>query len=158
MTTIRSEIMLAIKSKLEAISIANGYSADIPGGVYLHDQDGASLNEVPAITLSARESKALGSVRGSHSTYSVTLDVDVSLWVIDTDSITPSELLVDEIMADVHEALLESDLVISGQTIGPIEVNTVENFPLEEGQPFVGSTMSLSIQYRHRSDSPRVLV
>jgi len=152
MTSIREQIMVAIKAALTGISTANGYDNDIHGGVQRFQQEGAQLSNPPAILLSLEDEQKQ---RLESNICECTMIVSVEVQAID-DEENPDDTAtyVDSLVTDVERALAIDSRF--GELAIDSEVTGVNPQVLVEGQPYVGSTLTLIVRYRHDISDPRI--
>ena len=151
MASVRENITANVATVCATISIANGYTNDIPGGVQRFLQTGLNVSTVPTIVVQFdSESKSLG----PSDQYTCDLIIGIDVFAVhDTSSVSGyTWTLIDTIVTDIEKALNIDNS--RGSYAHDSQVTSVTPFRLSEGQPFVGATVELSASYAHARGNP----
>lgn len=145
MAIVRESILENIRTTLEAISIANGYTNDI-ASVQRWKQGGNNLRQVPCIVISAGpEEKTQG-----ESLITCRFDVNIEVWIRHDEVNLPgsTDTILNSLLGDIEKALM------SDYKRGGYAVNTVisGNIPFEtvEGNAYAGIIINTEVHYRHK--------
>ena len=154
MASVRENITANVATVCSGISVANGYSNDIPGGVQRFLQTGLNVSTVPTIVVQFdSESKSLG----PSDQYTCDLIISIDIWAVhDTSSVSGyTWTLIDSLVTDVEKALnLDNS---RGGYAHDSEVSSVSPFRISEGQPFVGATIQMTVTYSHAAGNPETI-
>lgn len=152
-TSIRENILAELKTTLEAITVAHGYTNTI-ASVQRWNQRGNSLALVPCIVInSGQEEKRPEPNPQATCKFTIYLDV----WYRqDDDETRPSDQIISGLLADVEKALMV-DPTRGGNAEDTNILNNV-TFETVEGQPSFGIILELEIVYKHKLTDPTVYV
>jgi len=141
--TIRENILLNLKSTLEAITKAHGYNNDI-ASVQRWSQRGPALASMPTIIINAGPEEKKPE---PNPLVTCTFNVYIDIWTNHLESDTrSSDEILDSLLGDVEKALM-IDITRGGYAI---DTNVLRNYPFQaiEGQPSIGISIDLEIIYQ----------
>lgn len=153
METVRERILQNIKSTLEGITTANGYTFDFtPATVQRWSMHGNSMVDLPMVVISPgdEEEKSLPN-NFEECVLSVYLDV---FFVNDEQDPVPTDTHLSRLQGDIKKAIL-ADHTRGGEAIDTDILGTTP-FETTEGQPYAGIIMEISVRYRHVRSDPTV--
>ncbi len=153
MATMREQILEAIKTQLETISIANGYVNDIDN-VQRWNQRGNPVEPSPCIIIAAGEEQKAPS---PNPLYTCELPVFIDVWMCqEEDDATATDITLSSLLGDVEKCLMV-DPSLGGLAT---EVTLRGNAPFEgiEGSPNAGIVVILQVQYQHRVTDPSAAI
>ncbi len=151
METVRERILVNIKTTLEGITIANGYSFDFTAEtVQRWSMHGNKLVDLPAVIISPgnEEEKSLPN-NFEECVLSVYLDV---FFVTEENDAVSTDTYLNRLQGDMKKAILQ-DHTRGGEAIDTDVLGTTP-FETTEGQPYAGIIMELGIRYRHLRFDP----
>jgi hypothetical protein len=151
METVRERILANIKTTLEGITIANGYSFDFTAEtVQRWSMHGNKLVDLPAVIISPgnEEEKSLPN-NFEECVLSVYLDV---FFVTEENDAVSTDTYLNRLQGDMKKAILQ-DHTRGGEAIDTDVLGTTP-FETTEGQPYAGIIMELGIRYRHLRSDP----
>jgi len=154
MPSVRESILANVATALGNISIANGYTNNITGGIQRFMQTGLTVATVPTIVVQFdNEDKSLG----PSNQYTCSLLVGIDVWAVhDTDSVTGyTWTLIDSLVTDIEKAL-NADLSRDGNAKDS-EIRSIEPFRMSEGMPFVGASIQYQVTYAHDAFNPETV-
>lgn len=144
--SIREKIMQNLVDTLESITVGNGYKNTIRG-VYRYEQEGNTLADVPCIEIIPMPEN-IDRSPNPYATCMLSLSIDVWFRHDKQDQPEPTDKYLITFLDDVTKALMVDN------TRGGYAIDTIitGNYPFEgvQGQPYVGITISVDIQYRHK--------
>lgn len=154
MASVRENILSNVATALGNISIDNGYTNNINGGVQRFLQTGLTVATVPTIVVQFdNEDKSLG----PSNQYTCSLLIGIDVWAVhDTETVTGyTWTLIDSLVTDVEKAL-NADLSRSGNAKDS-EIISVEPFRMSEGMPYVGASIQYQVNYAHDAFNPETV-
>lgn len=154
METVRERILDNLKTTLESITTANGYSFDFAAGqVERWSMHGNGIVNTPAIVISPGDEEE----RDAPYPYEECLlhvYLDTFFSHSDGDT-TATDTYLNRLQGDIKKSVL-----IDGTRGGnAIDTNVIGSTPFEiiEGQPYAGIIIELGIRYRHLRSDPTAL-
>lgn len=151
MTSVRELILDEVATVLEAVSIAGGFDHDLAGRVQRFRQEGQTFRDPPQLVVTlGQESKELGPNDRFECRMSILVDIVHGDSTETADDAWP---IVDAVVTDVERALAEAGQL--GGLVYEAAVESVQPFPIEEGQPFIGAQVEFVVHYRHAWNDPR---
>jgi len=151
METVRERMLANIKTTLEGITIANGYSFDFTAEtVQRWSMHGNKLVDLPAVIISPgnEDEKSLPN-NFEECVLSVYLDV---FFVTEENDAVSTDTYLNRLQGDMKKAILQ-DHTRGGEAIDTDVLGTTP-FETTEGQPYAGIIMELGIRYRHLRSDP----
>jgi len=151
METVRERMLANIKTTLEGITIANGYSFDFTAEtVQRWSMHGNKLVDLPAVIISPgnEEEKSLPN-NFEECVLSIYLDV---FFVTEENDAVSTDTYLNRLQGDMKKAILQ-DHTRGGEAIDTDVLGTTP-FETTEGQPYAGIIMELGIRYRHLRSDP----
>jgi len=148
--SVREDIIAHIATALGNVTTGNGYENTL-ASVQRFQQAGLTVATVPtAVVTFVNETKDIG----PDFRATCELDVSIDIWAVhDTDAVSgDTATLVDSLAADCEKAVM-ADTGRGGKA-RDTAVRSITPFRLAEGQPFVGSVLSVTVFYAHAADDP----
>jgi len=148
--SVREDIIANVATALGNVTTGNGYNNTL-ASVQRFQQSGLTVATVPtAVVTFVNESKETGPDFRS----TCELEVSVDVWAVhDTDAVSgDTATLVDSLAADCEKAIMAD--TSRGGKARDCAVRAITPFRLAEGQPFVGTMLSVSISYAHEAGDP----
>lgn len=150
--SIREKIIDNIKTSLEAITIANGYQADI-SNVQRWEQAGNDRKNTPCIVIvPGDETKD----PGPDPDVTCHLPIDIEVWLRHDPRVYDfsTDELINRFLADVEKALMASNGHLRGGNAVTTTLLGNESFITAQGQAFVVLVVIIEILYQHNYDDP----
>lgn len=148
--SVREDIIANIATALGNVTTGNGYENTL-ASVQRFQQTGLTVATVPtAVVTFSNETKEVG----PDFRATCELDVSIAIWAVhDTDAVSgDTATLVDSLAADCEKAVMADPG--RGGKARDTAVRSIAPFFLAEGQPFVGSVLSVTVSYAHTADDP----
>ncbi len=151
MPSIREQIVVSLENALKLISIANGYSNDIAGGVHryahaLHGQHALPLIEIGV----SDERKRLSNL--IHWTCELSVQVTVLALHLDPTPSDSTDEYIDTLMVDVEKAI--GTVLLVQPTFDQEHRLLWRPLDRERAQRFVGALLVYQSTYNHRIADP----
>jgi hypothetical protein len=149
--TIRENIMLNLKSTLEAITKAHGYANTI-ASVQRWNQRGAIFSNFPTIIINAGPEDKKPE---PHPLATCSFKIYIDIWTNQPEDETlSSDEILNSLLGDVEKALA-ADITRGGHAI---DTNITGNLPFEtvQGQPQIGISIEIEVIYQHQLTDPAV--
>lgn len=138
--------------RLEGISVSAGYNNDIPGGVLRTEQEPQGVIDVPVITVWEEERRQ----RSESVGWTITLTIDVTFWAQQApDDPVATHVYLDSLREDALRAI--GDSITINDHLFMIEDMDEQTFPILDGNPEIGFTLSPSFTYRLDPKDPTLL-
>jgi len=149
----REYILQNIKTVLETITVANGYTNTITT-VQRWTQKGNVFQAIPAIVINAGQEEKQ-QTPNPQATCKLTVFLDVWHRQDDTDT-TPSDQVISSLIADVEKAIM-ADYTRGGYAE---DTRVLNNVPFEtvDGMPSFGVQIELEITYKHALGDPSAYI
>ena len=147
--TIRDKVLSNLKTVLETITTANGYSNSLKK-VSRWDQRSNPLSDTPCLTIAlANESKE----PEPNPLYTCRLTVLLEVWVCQkkSDPLSTDELLCS-LLGDVEKCVMQD--ITRGGFAKDTDIKGSQPFEGVEGQPYAGIVVELEIEYEHNQLDP----
>jgi hypothetical protein len=148
MTAIREQILVNIKTTLEGISIANGYSNNI-SSVQRWRQKGNDFEATPFIILKTDTEQKFPY---SDELYECDLRCFIEIGTIDQSD--ASETAMCSLLSDVEKALM-IDITRGGLASDTVIIGNMP-FPTSENQDYCGIIVNIQIKYQHYQTDPDI--
>lgn len=150
--TVRESILANIKTKLSAISVANGYRAAV-ASVQRWSQHGNTLVSVPCIIISAGEDKWDAS---KTPVIRAEMDVVLTAWIRQAeDDTNPTDKILNDLLADIFECLW-ADTTLGGKAID-LDFDSIYPFETIEGNPYSGLEIVIKVLYGFQQSDPETV-
>ncbi len=156
--SIRETIMKLVKTRLETITIANGYVNTVLS-VQRFTQSGQIYASTPMVVIHEGDDVPTdGPLAGAVSLTSRTVDLALEVVIRHNESTDSrsSEEIMNTLRTDIEKAVM-TDRTWSGYAVDTSALTYSPVF-VEEGQPDVSSFAEMRIAYRHRATDPSQLV
>ncbi|MGH7260870.1 MAG: hypothetical protein ACREI9_09335 [Nitrospiraceae bacterium] len=151
--------MKAVKTRLETITVGNGYANTIPtGAVQRFRQSGLSTRLVPFIWIKemGEESKDGPTGGAQLITNKLLVSLGVGTRQDEVSDTRSGDEVMNSLRGDVVKAMLIEPRTFGGKAISCAYLGSAE-IDVEEGEPDMGIRMDFEVLYRHRADDPTAI-
>jgi len=146
------KVLLALRSQLEAITVANGFNVDVQA-VQLYDKFHDEIPVHPSIMIGTIDSSEDQRTWSDYN--AITLRVLMSLSI---ETYADEHKEVGEFVADVKKKLFAEIPMFLGGLSRWLRVDTVDRIHTDEDSGRAGALMVLTIYFRHPIQDPYTLI
>ena len=155
METVRERILQNIKTTIEGVTIANGYTFDFtPETVQRWSMHGNRMVNMPMVVISPGDEDESSSPNPfEECLMSIFLDI---FFVNNEDDVIPTDTYLNRLQGDIKKAILV-DSTRGGDAIDTDVLGTTP-FETTEAQPYAGIIIEVRIRYRHLRNDPTIKI